>query len=223
MVGAAAVATESREASEPEPVADHTEDLQLVERMLAGDERAFEAFGERFFKALYRFTAARLAGDRELTREIVQTALANALAKLAGYRGEASLLTWLCSCCRNEMLMHFRRRRTAAPEVELDEGLEPASGFAGERPGDPETALLGRERALMVHMALDGLPDRYARALEWKYLDRLAVEEIGRRLDVGAKAAESLLSRARQAFRTGYARIEADRRAGAIGTAGRAG
>jgi RNA polymerase sigma factor (sigma-70 family) len=110
------------------------------------------------------------------------------------------------------MLMHFRRRRSAAPEVELTDELEPAVGFAAPRAADPEAALLGRERALRVHMALDGLPDRYARALEWKYLDRLAVEEIATRLGVGAKAAESLLARARQAFRAGYARIEIEDR-----------
>ncbi len=208
MTGTTAVATGPRETSEPGPVANHSEDLQLVARMLAGDEGAFEAFGERYFRALYRFTAARLGGDRELVREIVQTAVAHALSRLAGYRGEAALLTWLCACCRNEMRMHFRRRRSAAPEVELDEALEPAAGFSGGRPDDPEEALLGRERALSVHMALDGLPERYARALEWKYLDRLSVEDVAARLGLGTKAAESLLARARQAFRTGYARIE---------------
>ena len=61
--------TESYEASR----GDHLEDLELVERMLAGDEEAFEAFGERYFRRLYRFALARLAGDRDLTREIVQT------------------------------------------------------------------------------------------------------------------------------------------------------
>ncbi len=186
---------------------DPSADLTLVERMLAGDEAAFEAFGERYFKALYRFVSARLKGDRELTREIVQSAVTKALAKLDTYRGEASLLTWLCSCCRNEMLMHFRRRRTAPAGLELTEDLEPAAGFGLQvpgNPGDPETVLLAQERALRVHMALDGLPEHYAQALEWKYLDRVPVHEIASRLGVGPKAAESLLTRARQAFRRNY-------------------
>lgn len=178
--------------------AGHCGDLTLVERMRAGDEKAFEAFGERYFKALYRFVSARLEGDRDLTREIVQTAVTKALAKLDTYRGEASLLTWLCSCCRNEILMHFRRQRTAPVDVELDEELAPVPGF------DPEIALLQRERADWVHMALDGLPERYAQALEWKYLDYLPVQEIAARMGMRPKAAESLLTRARQAFRRNY-------------------
>lgn len=188
-----------------EPI--HTEDLKLVERMLAGDEDAFETFGERSFKALYRFALARLQGDRDLTREIVQVAITKALSKLDTYRGEAALLTWLCSCCRNEILMHFRRRRTAPAGVELEEDLEPAAGY-GANPGNPEEALLGRERAHLVHVALDGLPGHYAQALEWKYLSHLPVMEIATRMGVQPKAAESLLTRARQAFRTLYESLQ---------------
>jgi RNA polymerase sigma-70 factor (ECF subfamily) len=183
---------------------DHSEDLELAERMLAGDEAAFEAFGELYFKALYRFTSTRLRGDRELTREIVQTAVTKALSKLDTYRGEASMLTWLCSCCRNEILMHFRRRRTTAPDVELTEELEPAAGFGSLGPGSPEAKLLRRETSHLVHAALDGLPGHYGQALEWKYLDGLPVADIAWRLGVRPKAAESLLTRARQAFRTIY-------------------
>jgi RNA polymerase sigma-70 factor (ECF subfamily) len=180
--------------------AERSEDLTLVERMLAGDEDAFETFGERYFKALYRFVSARLQGDRELTREIVQTAVTKALGKLATYRGEASLLTWLCSCCRNEILMHLRRRQSAPAFVELTE--EPETGR------DPEVVLLSRERAQRVHMALDMIPAHYARALEWKYVDGFAVNDIAGRLGVQPKAAESLLTRARQAFRTRYEKLK---------------
>ncbi len=191
-----------------QPVTDHTEDLQLVERMLAGEERAFDAFGERYFKALYRFVFARLRGDRDVTREIVQIAMTKALAKLDTYRGKASLLTWLCACCRNEILMHFRHQRTVPLDVELDEAVEAAPGFGSQHLRDPESALLRQEGAHLVHMALDGLPEHYARALEWKYLDRLSVEDIAARMDVRPKAAESLLTRARQAFRTIYESLE---------------
>jgi RNA polymerase sigma-70 factor (ECF subfamily) len=182
--------------------ADHGEDLRLIERMLAGEEAAFETFGERYFRAVYRFAFARLDGDRDLTREVVQTAMTKALSKLDTYRGDAALLTWLCACCRNEILMHFRKRRTAPADVELVD--EPVSGFDPQSPGNPESGLLKRERSHQVHMALDALPANYAQALEWKYLDRLSVNEIAWRLGMGPKAAESLLTRARQAFRNLY-------------------
>jgi len=194
-------------------VANHSEDRELALRMLAGDGAAFEAFAERYSRALYRFAQARLGGDREATREVVQTAMCKALAKLDSYRGEASLFTWLCACCRNEMLMRFRSRRTAPAEVELADDVEPALGFGPGGAGGPEVALLEREAARRVHLALDLLPAHYARALEWKYLDDLPVQEIAARLSLGPKAAESLLTRARSAFRAGYESLRTRRHA----------
>ena len=180
--------------------------------MLGGDETAFVEFVERYSKALYRFTLARLESDRELTRDIVQIAITKALGKLDTYRGESSLLSWLCACCRNEILMHWRRRRAAPLEVELEDRMEPATGaYTDSRPHDPERALLGREEAHRVHLVLDALPPHYAQALEWKYVEHLPVNEIAARLGSRPKAAESLLTRARQAFRVRYESMNTER------------
>ncbi len=192
----------------------HFEDRSLAARMRAGDEAAYATFAERCFGPVYRFAASRLAGDPDLTLEIVQTTMTKALANLAGYRGEAALLTWLCACCKNEILMHFRRQRSAPDEVELAEDLAPSASFDGVPKEDAEADLLRKEEQLQVHMALDGLPERHARALEWKYLDRLPVAEIATRLGLHLKATESLLTRARQAFRASYERAGAAVHAG---------
>ena len=61
--------------------------------------------------------------------------------------------------------------------------------------------------AVLVQRILDHLPVRYGRALEWKYLDEIPVREIAARLGLSEKAAESLLTRARAAFRTLVATI----------------
>lgn len=206
--GGRAAAAERHAARMRGAVADHGDDLRLVERMLAGDASAFEAFGERYFRALYRFALSRLNGDGELARELTQTTLAKALARIDSYRGEAALLTWLCACCRNEILMYFRSRRAAPEEIELEEERLDAVAVPGSPPPpSPEAVLLDREEASRIHAALEALPDHYAQALEWKYLERLAVREIAGRMEISAKAAESLLTRARQAFRETYTQI----------------
>ena len=55
----------------------------------------------------------------------------------------------------------------------------------------------------LIHAVLDRLPGRYGDALEWKYIEGHSVEEIGERLGIGHTAAQSLLARARVAFRDG--------------------
>ena len=52
-----------------------------------------------------------------------------------------------------------------------------------------------------MHEALDHLPVHYGQVLEWKYTDGLAVKEMAERLEMTPKAVESLLTRARVAFR----------------------
>lgn len=186
------------------------EEQLMVQQMIAGDEAAFERFSDGYIPALYRFAIKRLQGDRELARDVVQSTLCKVIEKLASFRGDAALMTWLCAVCRNEIAGHFRRGKKHGAEVEFQEyeDLFGASLGLGNGGFDgPERATLRREVYELVHDALDSLPPHYGKALEWKYIDNLPVKEIARRLDLGPKAAESLLTRARQAFRSGYASL----------------
>lgn len=176
------------------------EERALVDRMLAGDEAAFERFAEEYYPGLYRFVAGRLR-QPELARDIVQTAACKAMAKLGSYRGEAPLFTWLCAIGRTEIALHYRGKSRSPRTVELAEATMPPG------PASPEAPVLRRETRALVHQALDGLPSSYGRALEWKYMEGVPVKEIARRLEVSPKAAESLLTRARNAFRDGYQQL----------------
>ena len=167
------------------------EERELVIRLRAGDSAAFETFAEHYVAGLYRFALRRLDHDRELTRDIVQSTVCKVIEKLDGYRGDAPLFTWMCACCRNEIAAHFRRTGRRPKEVELDQD------YARPEPAGDDTS----ER---VHAALDRLPPTYARAMAWRYLDGLEVADIAQRLALTYKAAESLLSRARSAFREAY-------------------
>ena len=180
----------------------------MVRRMIAGDEAAFQTFSDEYIPALYRFATRRLQGDRELAKDIVQSTVCKVIEKLASFRGEAALMTWLCAVCRNEIAGHFRRGKRSKSEVEIQEHEDLFGVAAGLGDGGfdgPERATLRAEVHQFVHDALDGLPPHYGKALEWKYIDNVSVKEIAQRLDVGPKAAESLLTRAREAFRRGYA------------------
>jgi RNA polymerase sigma-70 factor (ECF subfamily) len=53
-------------------------------------------------------------------------------------------------------------------------------------------------------VTLEFLPSNYATALEMKYIRGCSVAEIGERLGIGTKAAESVLTRARAAFKEGF-------------------
>lgn len=194
----------SRRPNEPDP---QSMDRELVRRLRAGDEEAFEHFFETCFQPLFRFALARVGQDVELAKEMTQATLCKVIEKLHTYRGEAALFSWLCSICRFEISGHFRRARRMLPEVHLAEEGDPLRGVLeslATDTGDPESALLRREVARLVHVTVDHLPPHYGQVLEWKYSDGLSVKQIAERLGTSPKAAESLLTRARQAFRDGF-------------------
>jgi RNA polymerase sigma-70 factor (ECF subfamily) len=182
-----------------------SDDLALVKRMMGGDEEAFERFFATSFTPLYRFAAARLP-EPEAAEEVVQAALSRAVTKLGTYRGEAALLTWLHTFCRHEISAWYEKRARRPREVDLVEEL-PGVRAALESLGhdaDPHQHLRRDELRRLVQATLDALPARYGDVLEWKYIDGLAVAEIAERLGMGLKAAESTLTRARNAFREGF-------------------
>jgi RNA polymerase sigma-70 factor (ECF subfamily) len=189
-------------------------DLALARRLIAGDQAAFDQFFADYFPRVYRFARTRLEGSDDAAEEVVQTTLIKALGKIHTYRGEAALLTWLCTFCRHEISAWYERVGRAA-EVVLDaaapETRAVLDALALLSQDDPERALDRMEVCRLVHATLDHLPPRYGDALEWKYLEGLSVEEIARRLGVGYKAAESLLTRARQAFREGFSTLATPR------------
>ncbi len=137
--------------------------------------------------------------------------MCKAIAKLATYRGEAALFTWLCTFCRHEISAHYGRHLRTVHETPLSEDspdVRAALESLGAASADgPDERLRRRELARLVQMTLDYLPDRYGDALEWKYIQELSVQEIAARLKVSPKAAESLLSRAREAFRDAFAAV----------------
>ena len=181
------------------------QDFDLANRMISGDETAFEEFSDNHIPALYRFALRRLHGDEELTREMVQSTVCKAIDKLESYRGGAALMTWLCAICRTEIAGHFRKKSRYGIEMDLgDEVVESEVSLASQKGESPEEAVLSKESSNVVHMVLDLLPDHYSRALEWKYLEGESVKTIAARFEIGAKAAESMLTRARSAFHDSY-------------------
>ena len=196
-------------------MAEHPQDLQLARRLVAGDEQEFARFFDEYYPRVFRFALARLRRDTDAADEMAQQTLCRALRKLHLYRGEASLFTWLCQICRHEIHNHVElRARDAARYVSIDD--DPAiraalESLPADAHGDPARVASRADVLGLVQVVLDYLPAGYGNALEWKYVEGLEVAEIAARLQVTPLAAESLLARARRAFREGWLSVTGER------------
>lgn len=183
------------------------QDRNLAARVAGGDQQAFDAFFKEYFPRLYRFTLSRVNNVPDLAEEIVQRTMCIVVRKMGTYRGEALLFTWLCQICRNETAAVFRERRLEITEtlpIEDHPAVQAALESAAASDARPESAHRRDEIAHFVRTTLEHLPSRYATALEMKYVQGFSVVEIADKLGISEKAAESVLSRARAAFKEGF-------------------
>lgn len=183
------------------------QDRSLARRVADGDREAFDEFFREYFPRLYRFTLSRAGDDAALAEEIVQRTMCIVVRKMKSYRGEALLFTWLCQICRNEMNAVYRQQgieQRADVPIEDHPAVQAALESVVADDFRPESARRRDEIAAFVRTTLDHLPSKYAIALEMKYINGNSVAEIAERLGVGEKAAESVLTRARAAFKEGF-------------------
>ncbi len=187
------------------------DERRLVRRLLEGDERAFREFFDEYFARLYRFALPRLNNDADAAQEVAQATLCKVMRKLETFRGEAALFTWICQICRRQIADHLREHQRHAARVVLieDNPRVQAALDAIQSPEEeqPERRYDDGQVGSLVRSVLDRLPARYGDALEWKYVEGMSVEEIGARLGIGTTAAQSLLARARVAFRDAIEKV----------------
>jgi RNA polymerase sigma-70 factor (ECF subfamily) len=166
--------------------------------VLAGDENAWRTWYEESFDDLHRCVRWRCGGRRDWADEIVQETWLTAVRRIGRFdprRG--SFLAWLRGIAANILRNDLRSRRRS-PRFR-----QPSNGRADE--GDKVVPIEeDGDREQRIAAALDVLPEREEAVLRAKYLEGMSVAEIAAAGGETPKGVESLLSRARQAFREAY-------------------
>jgi RNA polymerase sigma-70 factor (ECF subfamily) len=107
--------------------------------------------------------------------------------------------------CRNALIDYQRARNRELRTVVLLEDQPNVrailEAFVAPAAEQPDLRAWQQDVRRLVQATVDALPDHYSEILELKYIDGLSVQDIAEQLSVGTKAAESLLMRARHAFR----------------------
>jgi RNA polymerase sigma-70 factor (ECF subfamily) len=190
----------------------HSFDEAWRRQALRGDEAALRLLTAEMLPALYRFCLYHVGRNQHLCEEVVQETLLRALRELARYepgRAESNIFPWLTGLARNEVQRVLGREKTL-PLQGLWERLDRELGeaFAKIDAAPLSDEVLEREETReLVNTTMAQLPPHYRQALEAKYVTGQSVRAIAERWRMTEKATESLLSRARQAFRAAFAAL----------------
>jgi RNA polymerase sigma-70 factor (ECF subfamily) len=182
-----------------------SDDRELLDRVRAGDERAFEALVRRHGSRMLTVARRFLSCDQD-SEDAVQDALISAYRSIGDFDGKSQLATWLHRITVNACLMKIRSR-SRRPESSID-NLLPQFDDTGHRVScDPAWSdgfdrLARNDLQRLVRACIDKLPAPYRVVLLLRDIEELDTAETARRLKCSAASVKTRLHRARQALRT---------------------
>jgi RNA polymerase sigma-70 factor (ECF subfamily) len=180
-------------------------DLMLVERTVAGDQKAFELLVVKYQRRIERLIG-RMVRDVDLVEDIAQETFIRAYRALAQFRGEAQFYTWLYRIAVNtaKKALGDLKRDPLVSESALrgrDDDDETSSVENELTTSEtPETVLAAKEIAATVNAAMEALPEELRQAVTLREIEGLSYEEIAEVMNCPIGTVRSRIFRAREAI-----------------------
>jgi len=187
----------------PPPSSDSDSDAVLVQRAVAGDQRAFELLVIKYQRRLQRLIG-RLVRDTDLVEDIAQETFIRAYRALPQFRGESQFYTWLYRIAVNtakKFLQERKRSPTMSDRAFLPNEDNDETFRVVVEPTDdetPESVLAAKEIAAAVNSGLAALPLDLRQALTLREIEGLSYEEIAAVMDCPMGTVRSRIFRARE-------------------------
>jgi RNA polymerase sigma-70 factor (ECF subfamily) len=183
----------------------HPSDSELLESAREGDASAFDLLIRRHDKHLYRIARSVLPDDQE-AEDVVQETYVRAFMGLRGFRGAASLRTWLTRIVLNEAIRRRRHRRSTVELTALHDAQERSrrplhTASLTAQDSDPERAAAQSQIRRMLEKAIDDLPAAFRLVLVLRDVEEVSTEETAKLLGVKEETVKTRLHRARRALR----------------------
>ncbi len=146
------------------------EDLELVDRFLAGDRRSFDELMRRHERPIY-FVALRYLRDHDEASDILQRTFLKAYEKLAEFERRSQFRTWLfriaINLCKNRIRDKGRWQK-----------VDPEEDVVLIAPGEIDGGLQSEEQQSVLAEAVDKLPPKQRQTLELRVFGELSFREI---------------------------------------------
>jgi RNA polymerase sigma-70 factor (ECF subfamily) len=179
---------------------DMNNDIELVDRIKAGDEGAFNELIERY-KRMGFSLAYNMTGSVEDAEDISQEAFAIVYAQVSKFRGESSFKTWFYRIVLNLCRRDYRKKRLASL-ISLNfidrEGEEREMEITVEN--NPETELSSRQIGRSIISAVRRLPLKQREVFVMKHFRGMKIKEISEVMECAEGTVKAHLFRAVKAL-----------------------
>lgn len=173
------------------------EDVDLIHRILAGDEAAFTALVERHRKWVHSL-AWREIGDFHAAQEITQDTFIQAFKSLPTLTDHRRFLGWLHVIAKRQCIEWLRRKPMTMQSLDAMPRTELETVFYTQYLENEQTQASRDGLREVVERLLQKLPETERSVMVLHYFNGLTCEEVGERLDVSLNTVKSRLYRARK-------------------------
>lgn len=189
--------------SEPLAQPPSSSDWDLVQRTVAGDQRAYGLLVLKYQRRIQRLIG-RMVRDVDLVEDIAQETFVRAYRALPQFRGDAQFYTWLYRIAINtakKFLLELKQDLAISQTSWVGED-DDETFWKNQEPiasETPESVLAAKEVAAVVNSAMDELPADLRQALVLREIEGLSYEEIAVAMNCPIGTVRSRIFRARDA------------------------
>ena len=181
-------------------------DAPLIERVKAGDVKAFEMLVVKYQRRIERLIG-RMVRDVDLVPDIAQETFIRAYRAIPQFRGDSAFYTWLYRIAVNtakKALMELKRDPlvTESARASRDDEDDNSSRVENELTNGetPDAVMASKQIASAVNFAIEALSDDLRQAITLREIEGLSYEEIAELMNCPIGTVRSRIFRAREAI-----------------------
>ncbi len=176
-------------------------DLELVQRVQAGDKKAFDVLIMKYQQRIVHVITG-FVHDPVEALDVAQEAFIKAYRAIPNFRGDSAFYTWLYRIAINTAKNHLTARSRRPPAVDVD-AMDATNYYDAAELKEfetPESSLATDELQMVIHQAIESLPEDTATAIKLRELDGMSYEEIAQVMDCPIGTVRSRIFRARESI-----------------------
>ncbi len=176
------------------------EDESVIRAVLSGNVNEFARL-EKKYRRIVSFLVRKMIRNEQDVEDLTQDTFVRAFAALHTFQFEYPFSRWLYRIASNRCIDHLRRKRFAMYSIDEPRRGKDEGEFVVELPDSgpaPDSILLAKERADLLRVAFDALPEKYKVVIRMRHEEELDYQEIADRLDLPLGTVKAHIFRARK-------------------------
>ena len=180
---------------------EQTTDQELVERVQAGDKKAFDLLVLKYHNRIVKLVS-RFVHDPIEAQDVAQEAFIKAFRAIEGFRGESAFYTWLYRIATNAAKNYLvsQSRRPPAVGVDAMEAEQYAVDTRLKEKDTPEGLAVTEELKSVIFKTIESLPDDLKEAITLREIECMSYEDIALVMGCPVGTVRSRIFRARDAI-----------------------